>query len=93
MKVEIIFMDAAAPKVMEVDNEYVKGNMLCLRYGNMITKYPLDHIFSISHEHGPHIGSKEHYDKYINKNNNKNKRNKNKNRRNKKRRNIYNGLY
>ena len=67
MKVEIIFMDAAAPKTMEVDNEYVKGNMLCLRYGNMITKYPLAHIFSISHEHGPHIGSKAFCDEYMGK--------------------------
>ena len=66
MRVEIIFMDTEAPKVMEVDNVYTKGGMLCLRYGNMITKYPLDHIFSVSHEHGAHIGSKAHYDKYIN---------------------------
>lgn len=36
MKVEIIFMDAAAPKTMEVDNEYVKGNMQKICMKNLI---------------------------------------------------------
>lgn len=64
MFVEIIFMDAASPKQIECDNVYTKGNMLCIRQGEYIYKYPLIHIFSVCHKHGCHIGSKEHQIKY-----------------------------
>lgn len=58
MTVEIIFMDAAAPKTIECENIYTKGQMLCIRQGEYIYKYPLIHIFSVCHKHGPHIGSR-----------------------------------
>ena len=60
MTVEIIFKDAAVPKTIECDNVYTKGEMLCLRQGEYIYKYPLMNIFSVCHKHGPHIGSREH---------------------------------
>lgn len=60
MTVEIIFMDAATPKTIECENVYTKGGMLCIRQGDYIYKYPLMHIFSVCHKHGPHIGSREH---------------------------------
>ena len=60
MHVEIIFMDAAAPKVIDCDNVYTKGGMLCVRDGEYIYKYPLMHIFSVCHKHGCHIGSNQH---------------------------------
>lgn len=60
MLVEIIFMDAAAPKQIECDNVYTKGGMLCIRQDEYIYKYPLMHIFSVCHKHGCHIGSMEH---------------------------------
>lgn len=60
MKVEIIFMDASAPKVIECDNVYTKGDMLCIRQGEDIYKYPLMHIFSVCHKHGCHMGSRQY---------------------------------
>lgn len=63
MEVEIIFMDAAAPKKIVCDNIYTKGQMLCIRQGDYIYKYPLIHIFSVCHKHGCHIGSREHQKK------------------------------
>ncbi len=60
MEIEIIFMDAAAPKKIVCDNVYTKGQMLCVRQGEFIYKYPLIHIFSVCHKHGCHIGSREH---------------------------------
>ena len=60
MEVEIIFMDAAKSKKIKCDNVYTKGGMLCLRDGEYIYKYPLMHIFSVCHKHGPHIGSEQH---------------------------------
>lgn len=63
MEVEIIFMDAAAPKKIVCDNVYTKGQMLCVRQGDYIYKYPLIHIFSVCHIHGCHIGSREHQKK------------------------------
>lgn len=62
MEVEIIFKDAAAPKRIDIDNYYTKGEMLCLRVGDEIIKYPLMNIFSICHKHGYHWGSKAHID-------------------------------
>lgn len=64
MDVEIIFMDAAVPKKIQCDNVYTKGHMLCIRQGEYIYKYPLDHIFSVCHKHGCHIGSREHQKKH-----------------------------
>lgn len=63
VEVEIIFMDAAAPKKIVCDNVYTKGQMLCVRQGDYIYKYPLIHIFSVCHKHGCHIGSREHQKK------------------------------
>lgn len=45
MQVEIIFKDAAKPKQIECDNVYTKGEMLCIRQGEYIYKYPLMNIF------------------------------------------------
>ena len=60
MTVEVIFMDAAKPKTFECDNVYTKGQLLCIRQGDYIYKYPLIHIFSVCHKHGVHIGSEAH---------------------------------
>lgn len=69
---EIIFMDNASPIKVKISDEYNKGEMLCVRLENEIVMYPLKNIFSMSHLHGPHIGSRAHYDKYMNnKENNK----------------------
>ncbi len=58
MRVEIIFRDSTKPKIVEVDDVYPKGGMLCMQYSNgLIVKYPLENIFSIAHQHGPHLGS------------------------------------
>lgn len=54
-------MDAAKPKrCLNVDDVYTKGGLLCLRQGEWIWKYPLQHVFSICHKHGNHWGSKAH---------------------------------
>lgn len=60
MEVEIIFKDASAPKRIDVDNVYTKGDMLCLRVGDMLIKYPMVNIFSVCHKHGYHWGSHAH---------------------------------
>ena len=61
--IEIIFKDASAPKQVEVDNLYTKGDFLCLRVGNMLIKYPMINIFSVCHEHGYHWGCRDHLKK------------------------------
>ena len=63
LEVEIIFKDAAVPKVIKCDNVYTKGEMLCLRQGEYIIKYPLMNIFSVCHKHGCHIGSNQWQEK------------------------------
>lgn len=64
MKVHIIFMDASAEKTYEdIDNVYTKGDMLVLRQGDWLYKYPLCHIFQVSQKHGLHHGSKAMMDK------------------------------
>lgn len=61
MKVRIIFKDAAAEKEYDADNVYTKGEMLVLRVGDMLVKYPLMNIFSVCHKHGnDHWGSRKH---------------------------------
>ena len=43
MEIEIIFMDAAAPKKIVCDNVYTKGQMLCVRQGGVylqVSPYP-----------------------------------------------------
>ncbi|MDP4158204.1 MAG: hypothetical protein Q8911_00370 [Bacillota bacterium] len=61
MEVEIIFKDASKPKKIEnVSDIYTKGEMICVRVGDFIFKYPLMNIFSICHKHGFHWGSKAH---------------------------------
>lgn len=64
IEVEIIFKDAAAPKVIDCDNIYTKGEMLCIRQGEDIYKYPLMNIFSVCHKHGFHMGSRAYQKKY-----------------------------
>ena len=60
MEVEIIFKDASAPKRIEVDNLYTKGDFLCLRVRDMLIKYPMINVFSVCHKHGYHWGSRAH---------------------------------
>lgn len=61
MVVRIIFKDASAEKEYECDNLYTKGEMLVLRVGDMLVKYPLMNIFSVCHKHGnDHWGSRKH---------------------------------
>ena len=68
LRVEIIFKDAAVPKVIMCDNVYTKGEMLCIRDGEYIYKYPLMGIFSVCHKHGRHIGSVQHQREIMSKN-------------------------
>jgi hypothetical protein len=60
MIIEIIFRDASAPKRIEADNCYTKGDFFCIRVKNMLIKYPMKNIFSVCHEHGFHWGSSVH---------------------------------
>jgi hypothetical protein len=61
MEVRIIFKDATAEKIYQnVDNIYTKGEMLVIRQGDWLWKYPLQNIFSVCHKHGNHWGSKTH---------------------------------
>ena len=61
MEVEVVFMPGTAPKRFNnVDNIYTKGDMLCIREGEWIYKYPMIHVFSVCHKHGAHWGSNEH---------------------------------
>lgn len=60
IEVEVIFIPAAKPKRYMADNVYTKGDMLCIREGEWIWKYPLIHVFSVCHKHGPHWGSEAH---------------------------------
>lgn len=63
MKVQIIFTTAAKPKIVEVDDVYTKGGLLCLQYPDgMIVKYPLGNIWSVCHMHGQHMESERNKD-------------------------------
>ena len=59
MKVEILFNTASTPKIVEANTVYTKGALLCIELSDnkTILKYPLCNVFSIVHEHGPHIGT------------------------------------
>jgi len=60
MLVEIIFHTSSKPKVIEADDVYTKGGLLCVQLPpprNVILKYPLMNVFQVSHPHGPHEGS------------------------------------
>lgn len=60
MRVEILFMSSSTPKVFEdAESVYTKDQLLCVRVGDYIYKYPLTNIFSVSHLHGPHLGSRQ----------------------------------
>jgi hypothetical protein len=61
MEVEIIFMSASTPKIIDAAvGPYTKGNLLCVEDKNgMILKYPLCNIFSVSHKHQKHNGSNQ----------------------------------
>lgn len=61
MEVRIIFKDAVEEKVFtNADNVYTKGEMLVIREGDWLFKYPLMEIFSVVHKHGEHWGSRKH---------------------------------
>ena len=59
MKAEIIFHTAGRPKIHEdVYSIYTKGDMLCVHLENdLIIKYPLCNVFSVAHQHAPHLGT------------------------------------
>jgi hypothetical protein len=59
MRIEILFKDAAKPKVFDDGKDiYTKGGFVCITYGfDDIVRYPIDHIFSIHSKHQPHGGS------------------------------------
>ncbi len=59
MKIEIIFHSSSTPKkCKDVEAVYTKGGLLCIQYANhLIVKYPLCNVFSVAHNHGPHLGS------------------------------------
>jgi hypothetical protein len=59
MKVEILFQSSSTPKVVEAAAVYTKGGLLCVELADskVILKYPLCNIFSVAHEHGPHMGT------------------------------------
>ena len=61
MEVEIIFLSSSTPKRIEdVKAVYTKGDLLCIRKGEWLYKYPLCNVFSVCHKHGPHWGSAAH---------------------------------
>ena len=59
MEIEIIFHSASTPKkIKAVDSLYTKGALLCVQLeSGLIIKYPLLNIFSVCHQHGPHLGA------------------------------------
>lgn len=61
MEVEIIFMSASTPKIIDAAvGPYTKGGLLCIEtQDGIILKYPLCNVFSVSHKHMPHNGSIE----------------------------------
>lgn len=62
MRVEVIFNSSSTPKVFEdAKAVYTKGELLCLRVGDMLVKYPLCNIFSVCHKHGNHWGSQQSF--------------------------------
>lgn len=64
MEVRIIFKDATAEKIYKnATNVYTKGEMLVIREGDWLWKYPLMNIFSVCHKHGEHWGSQKHKNK------------------------------
>jgi hypothetical protein len=60
MEIEIIFKDAAVPKRVDVDSYYTKAGFFVIRVKDMLVNYPMENIFSVSHKHGYHWGSKAH---------------------------------
>jgi hypothetical protein len=61
MDVEILFMSSSKPKKIEnVEAVFTKGELLCIRVGDMLLKYPLCNVFSVCHKHGNHWGSDAH---------------------------------
>jgi hypothetical protein len=60
MDIQILFHTSSTPKEMkDVEAVYTKGDLLCVRQGEWIYKWPLANIFQIAHKHGPHWGSRE----------------------------------
>lgn len=59
MKVEIIFHQSSENAVFDVDFAYERGSCLCLQFPDgWIRKFPLMNIFSWSHQHEPHMGTR-----------------------------------
>jgi len=59
MEVEIIFHSSSEPAIFEVDYCYVKQECLALQFSDgIIRKFPLINIFSWSHKHGYHMGTR-----------------------------------
>lgn len=60
MDIQVLFNTSSTPKEMkDVSAVYTKGDLLCVRQGEWIYKWPLMNIFQIAHKHGPHWGSAE----------------------------------
>lgn len=61
-RVEILFHSASTPKVIEnALSVYTKGDLLCVQLtDDLIVKYPLLNVFSVSHKHGDHWGANAH---------------------------------
>ncbi len=58
MKVQIIFEPAGRPKIIDVEDVYTKGRLICFQYPDgRIVKYPEGNIWSITHMHKPHAES------------------------------------
>ena len=47
MKITITFKDSSRPKVVDADDVYTKGEMLCFCFGNKVIKYHLMNIHSV----------------------------------------------
>ena len=58
MMVEILFHNSMSPKIVDAAHVYTKGGLLCveLKDSQIIHKYPLLNIFSVTHKHGNHMG-------------------------------------
>ena len=58
MKVEIIFTTSSTAKILDVEAVYTKGALLCFQLPDgQIIAHPHGVIFSVSYQHGPHVGT------------------------------------
>lgn len=52
MKVRVRLQSAAQPIEFDAESTYQKGDFYCIKLGDTVVKYPVDHIFSVSEDYG-----------------------------------------